>query len=305
MYAVANTATQTNCDLLSQHIGQFRLEFDADQGLLWVRMAPSGRPCFSTDFMRDIRRCQIAIENTGGKILKDNQLHELHYVVLASDIPNVFNLGGDLALFSQLVKSQDRDALLRYAKQCIEISFHNYSNYNLPVTTISLVQGDALGGGFESALSSSVLVAEKSATFGFPEILFNLFPGMGAYTYLGRKIGIKAANDMILSGKTFSGADLFERGIVDVLAEDGCGDSAVAEYVHRRHRAGIGFLAAQRARQRFDNVTYQELNDTTEIWVDAALKLRERDLKMMERLVRKQHQLVASNEHHVGVEVAA
>lgn len=305
MHAVANTATQTNCDLLSQHIGQFRLEFDADQGLLWVRMAPSGRPCFSTEFMRDIRRCQIAIENTGGKILKNNELHELHYVVLASDIPNVFNLGGDLALFSQLVKDQDRDTLLRYAKQCIEISFHNYSNYNLPVTTISLVQGDALGGGFESALSSSVLVAEKSATFGFPEILFNLFPGMGAYTYLGRKIGIKAANDMILSGKTFSGADLFERGIVDVLAEDGCGDSAVAEYVHRRQRAGIGFLAAQRARQRFDNVTYQELNDTTEIWVDAALKLRERDLKMMERLVRKQHQLVASNEHHVGVEVAA
>ena len=44
------------------------------------------------------------------------------------------------------------------------------------MTTISLVQGDALGGGFESALSSDIIVAEESAQLGLPEILFNLFP---------------------------------------------------------------------------------------------------------------------------------
>ena len=51
------------------------------------------------------------------------------------------------------------------------------------------MQGECLGGGFEAALSSDVIVAEKSARFGFPEILFNLFPGMGAYSFLERKIG--------------------------------------------------------------------------------------------------------------------
>ena len=55
------------------------------------------------------------------------------------------------------------------------------SSFNLPFTTISLVQGDALGGGFEAALCGDIIIAEKQARFGFPEVLFNLFPGMGAY----------------------------------------------------------------------------------------------------------------------------
>jgi len=53
------------------------------------------------------------------------------------------------------------------------------NNLFLPLTTISLAQGDALGGGFEAALSCSVIIAERRARFGFPEVMFNLFPGMG------------------------------------------------------------------------------------------------------------------------------
>ena len=53
------------------------------------------------------------------------------------------------------------------------------SSFDLPFTTISLVQGDALGGGFEAALAGDVVIAEKSAQFGFPEVMFNLFPGNG------------------------------------------------------------------------------------------------------------------------------
>lgn len=51
-----------------------------------------------------------------------------------------------------------------------------------------MVQGDAFGGGLEFALSSNILVAEQGTRLGFPEILFNLFPGMGAYTFLYRKV---------------------------------------------------------------------------------------------------------------------
>jgi DSF synthase len=47
------------------------------------------------------------------------------------------------------------------------------------VITASLVQGRALGSGFECALASDVIVAETGARMGFPEVLFNLFPGMG------------------------------------------------------------------------------------------------------------------------------
>jgi DSF synthase len=64
-----------------------------------------------------------------------------------------------------------------YAKLCIDNVHARFCGYRRPrLTTISLVQGTALGGGFECALSSDVIVAEESARLGLPEILFNLFP---------------------------------------------------------------------------------------------------------------------------------
>ncbi len=63
-------------------------------------------------------------------------------------IPGVFNLGGDLALFVLLIKSREREALAHYAKLCIDNVYARVQNYHCPwLTTISLVQGDALGGG--------------------------------------------------------------------------------------------------------------------------------------------------------------
>jgi DSF synthase len=56
----------------------------------------------------------------------------------------------------------------------------------LPILTVGLVQGAALGGGFEALLSFDYVVAERDATFGLPEILFGLFPGMGAHSLLSR-----------------------------------------------------------------------------------------------------------------------
>ena len=110
-------------------------------------------------------------------------------------MPGVFNLGGDLDLFKQLIEARDRAGLLRYGRACIDVLYRNYIGHDLPVTTISLVQGECLGGGFEAALSSDVIIAEKSARFGFPEILFNLFPGMGAYSFLDRQIGQRGAEE--------------------------------------------------------------------------------------------------------------
>jgi enoyl-CoA hydratase/carnithine racemase len=281
-------------ELLAKRFNQLTLDFDAERGTLWVRMAPQGRPCYTLSFMSEVRECQQMIESTRGRVFKDKNLHNIEYVILASSIDKVFNLGGDLALFRELVEKQDRAGLMAYAKQCVDISFHNYSNYHLPLTTISLVCGEAKGGGFESALSSSVLIAEKSAKFGLPEICFNIFPGMGAYTYLGRKIGMRAAEELILSGKTYTGGELFDLGVVDLLAEDGQGEAAVEEYTKRRASMRNGFRGVLRARQRFNAVTYEELLDTTKIWVDTALAIGERDLKLMERLVRAQERLVAA-----------
>src|SRR4030095_14346844 len=138
--------------------------------------------------------------------------------------------------------------LLTYGRACIDVLYRNYVGHDLPVTTVSLVQGECLGGGFEAALSSDVIVAEKSARFGFPEILFNLFPGMGAYSFLDRKIGQRGAEQLISTGKVYSAEEMLRLGVVDAIAEDGQGEAEVAALIKRRARMrnGLAALAATR-----------------------------------------------------------
>ncbi|GBL47504.1 RpfF protein [Sulfuriferula multivorans] len=149
-----------------------------------------------------------------------------------------------------------------------------------------------MGGGFESALSAHVMIAEKSALMGLPEVLFNLFPGMGAFSFLSRKIGMQAADTMVRSGKVYTATELYGMGVVDVLAEDGQGEKALYDWIRKNHRSLNSFQAIQRAKQRVNPLTVEELYEITEIWVDAALRLSERDLKIMERLVRAQNRKV-------------
>src|SRR5690606_16149379 len=152
-------------------------------------------------------------------------------------------------------------------------------NYNCPnLTTISLIQGDALGGGFETALASDIIVAEESAVLGLPEILFNLFPGMGAYSLLARRVGMRAAENLITSGELFTAVKLHEMGIVDVVAKDGTGIAAVEHWISRNQKRRNGFQAVLNARQCVHPITRDELDKIVELWVDAALRLEERDL---------------------------
>jgi DSF synthase len=234
----------------------------------------------------------------------NSDLHQIHYLVLASQIPGVFNLGGQLALFRELIRNGDRHALMHYAKMCIDAMDSRIRHCDSPLITISLVQGDALGGGFEAALTSDIIIAERSSQLGFPEILFNLFPGMGAYSFLARKIGPVQAEKMILSGKLYSAEELHGAGLVDMLVEDGEGEVAVYDYVRKQARRSNGYMAVQKAKQRFNPVSYQELMDITKVWVDAALLLTEKDLKVMDRFVRSQQKLFEKNEpaqHHAVI----
>jgi len=187
-----------------------------------------------------------------------------------------------------LIKSRDRQALLHYAKMCIDCLHGRLTSYGTNAVTISLIQGDALGGGFESALSSNVLIAEESSRMGFPEILFNLFPGMGAYSLLARRVGAKMAEEMILSGKIYSAAEMHQLGLVDVLVPAGEGENAVYEFIRSNNRRKNGMRALYECRRHMDPISYDELMKITEVWVDAALRLEDRDLKMMGRLVRSQ-----------------
>jgi DSF synthase len=271
---------------------QIRTRFDEEFGVMWSFMRPEPRPCFTHTLLEE---CHYIAHHSNfgmmGRVIENNAFKKVNYMVLASDITDVFNLGGDLATFRQAIQNNNRVELLKYAKACIDIGWAFY-NTDMPVTTISLVQGQAMGGGFEAALSAHVMIAEKSAVMGLPEVLFNLFPGMGALSFLSRKIGMRAAEAMVRSGRVYTATELYEMGVVDVLAEDGQGEKALYDWIRKNHRSLNSFQAIQRAKQRVNPLTLDELYDITEIWVDAALRLSERDLKIMERLVRAQNRKV-------------
>lgn len=264
-------------------------EFDPVTGTLWGFMKHRGTPCFNLRLLRDIREFDKSLAENCGKVRIGDSWHEVRYYIAGSRLPRVFNLGGDLALFLLLIRSRDRDALAHYARLCVDNVYARVENYGCAnLATISLVQGDALGGGFEMALASDVIVAEESAMMGLPEVLFNLFPGMGAYSLLARRAGPRVAEELILSGRILPAVKLHDMGIVDVLAKDGEGEVAVRSWIEKNARRRRAFCGVMQARRQVFPLTRRELDAIADTWVDCALRLDDRDLRMMSRVVRAQ-----------------
>ena len=274
--------------VLETQYSQLTIRFDAGEGILWTFFDQGEIPCASTTFLTELRHHHEAIETSGGQLWQGDRYHPVKYSLDASATPGVFNVGGELSLFRDLIRRGDRDTLMQYGMECVNVMFPRINHFYLPLTTISLVQGDALGGGLEAALTSDLIIAERGTKMGFPEVLFNLFPGMGAYTLLARKVGPATTEKLLLSGKMYLAEELYEMGVVDILVEPGTGIQAVHDFVARQERKSNAFRAVQKVRQRFNPVTYEEMMDVISIWVDAALRLTEKDLKVMDRFVRSQ-----------------
>jgi len=272
---------------------EISVRYDEELCAVWCYYKPTPRPCFSVTVLKEALEIQQAII-TYFKSKPEGSAPAIRYLIQASQVPGIFNLGGDLDLFIKLIADRDKDKLLEYATSCVDICYLNAVSLHLPITTISLVEGTALGGGFESALSSNILIAEKSAEMGFPEIRFNLFPGMGAYSLLARSLGTLTAEKMITSGKIYAAKTLYDMGIIHTLAETGKGRETVEKFIRQHNRSYNGMQAIQLARQRYHPISYEELMDITRIWVDAALKIKPNDLRMMERLVKAQARMISA-----------
>ncbi|MBW3550516.1 MAG: crotonase/enoyl-CoA hydratase family protein [Proteobacteria bacterium] len=247
----------------------------------------NARACFSMPLVDEI----IGYQRDLGKQLREGAAArpstQLPHVVLASD-SDVFNLGGDLELFCQSIRNSDREGLLTYARQCV-IGVHAFhAGLGAGAHSIALVQGNALGGGFEAALSCHTIVAEEGALMGLPEVLFDLFPGMGAYSFLCKRIAPRQAEKIMLEGNLFSSEELHRMGLVDVLVPKGQGVQAVEEVIRANRRIPHARAAMHQVREIAQAVTLQEMMQITEIWVETALKLGEKSLRTMDRLVRAQ-----------------
>lgn len=124
--------------------------------------------------------------------------------------------------------------------------FASVEDHRLPF--IAAINGYALGGGLELAMSCDVIIASEDATLGLPEITLGGVPGIGGMQRLSRAIGPAAATRMVLTGEHVSGVDAHALGLVTTLAAPGRAITAAVELATTiASRAPLSVQAARRA----------------------------------------------------------
>jgi DSF synthase len=258
--------------------------YEEGRNTMWVMYHSHPRPCFSQALVDDLMHV--------GRIASESGL-PIDFWVNGSSVPEIFNTGGDLAFFVEAIRGGRRQALLAYARSCVDAVHSGSSGLGTGAVTIALVEGSALGGGFEAALAHHYVLAQKDVRMGFPEIAFNLFPGMGGYSLVARKANRRLAETLISSGETHTGEWHQEKGLVDQGFEPGDGVLTTRTFIDTLRPKLNGIRAMLRAREHVMPLPRAELMAITEDWVDAAFSLEEKDIAFMERLVLLQNRRVS------------
>ncbi|MCW2315171.1 DSF synthase [Rhodoblastus acidophilus] len=271
---------------LSRPRATLDLSFDARHGAVWCAMRHENSVSWTLPMLREMNAVaeDLRAEARAGETA-------VKFFIGSSLRPRVFNMGGDLSYFLDRVRARDEDSLRAYAYACCDAIYNNYHGFDAPVVTVALLQGDALGGGLEAALSCQVIIAERGISLGFPEALFHTFPGMGAYSLLARRLDGARAEKLMLSGRMYKSEDFFDMGLIDILTEPGEGRARTQAYVADQAKRQKLLVAMGQVRRRVAPLTLQELRDVTDIWVDSVMSLAPINLRKMEMLALAQDRL--------------
>ncbi|MDP9362352.1 MAG: 3-hydroxyacyl-CoA dehydrogenase NAD-binding domain-containing protein [Acidobacteriota bacterium] len=179
----------------------FRIERDGDLAVLWFDLPGEKVNKFSSAVMTEFAAVVDELERAG----------DIKRVIIASGKPSIFIAGADVTEFSKAASSEQAREYTRFGQQTI----HRFSR--LPQVTVAAINGAALGGGCELAISCDYRVMSDSpkAQIGLPETKLGIYPAWGGTTKLPRLIGLPAALDIILNGRTVDGKRAKRMGLVD------------------------------------------------------------------------------------------
>jgi DSF synthase len=261
----------------------YAVELDASLQLLWSNWEAPGAPYFSPELLSAM---EYGIATIADRSFEGAEL--FRYFVLRSMHPRVFNLGGDLALFRRAIIERDAELLTAYAQRAIQLMWTLYSGFGRGVTTVALVQGKCLGGGFEAAMACDHVFAERDAEFCFSEIQLGIYPGMGALVMLSRRLDKRDYEAVCATGRSYTADALHELGLVDEVVERGQGQQAVEAFVRRR-RAALGAHEAIRDVQKSSMaIDRSALEEGVARWVDLTMGLEKRRLALLELAMHQQ-----------------
>lgn len=281
---VINLAT---CKLFTdtERFTQLSCYYEEERRTVWMMLQAQPRPCFNHVLIEEIMNASWLVRQAGFAV---------DFWVTGSLVPGMYNTGGDLRFFVECIQNGRREALRAYARACVDCVHAASRGFDSGAISLAMVEGSALGGGFEAALAHHFVLAQRDARLGFPEIAFNLFPGMGGYSLVARRSGMKLAEELIYKGESHTAEWYEQYGLVDQLFEPGQGYMAVRTFIDTLQPRLNGVRAMLRARQRVMQLPRSELMDITEDWVDAAFCLEPKDIAYMERLVQLQNRHAAT-----------
>jgi len=135
-------------------------------------------------------------------------------VLVTSTSPKAFCVGADLK-----ERNSFTDADLMAQRPVARAAYGGV--LNLPMPTIAVVEGFALGGGLEIALSCDLIIAGSAAVVGLPEVSVGVIPGGGGTQLLTRRIGWSRAAGMIFTARRMPAHEAAALGVVDEVLEAG------------------------------------------------------------------------------------
>ena len=269
-----------------------RLHADA----LWITLhkdAATGLQNFTPDLVGEF---QQLVED-----LQYERSASAGYAVVQSADPDYFSMGGDLRFFRDCIQRRDALRLRDYSMRCLDLLLSWNGKLKDTSTSIALVQGRALGGGFEMALSTDYLIAEEHSSFGFPEIMFGLFPCTGAMGLLSARIGARQAERMMTNKKIYTAIELYDMGLVDELCGRGEGELAVGRFIASHSSRQKARLKVQQSRYRHTPLDRAEGRRIVEDWVETAMQLSPEEIRAMDMLILMQQREVAAPARRAAV----
>lgn len=243
---------------------------------------------FSPALLAELRDIIDTLAIKKGAWDQSGRTSEISYLVVKSSDPDYFSVGGDLRHFRTCIAERNDAALRAYSMQSLELLLDWSNLLKDRMTSISLIQGRALGGGFEMALSADYIVAEEQSTFGFPEIMFGLFPCTGAMGLLSRRISAVQAERMMTNNRIYTARELFDMGLVDEICPQGSGERAVEDYISRHASRQKSHLKVQQSRIRMTSLDRDEGVRIVDDWVELAMNLSNDEARALDMLIMMQ-----------------
>ena len=176
--------------------------------------------------------------------------------VIFSSAKPAFIVGADITEFTAMFQ-QDEQQIMEWLIAANKIFS---AIEDLPVPTVCAVNGVALGGGFEMAISTDYRVASAKAVVGFPEVKLGILPGFGGTVRLPRLIGADNANQWISTGSHIKAQQAFAEGALDAIVEDELLIQAAESIIEQCNAGKLDHLAVRQQKTSALTLTPVELN---------------------------------------------